>query len=129
MRVAPLWALALAVLPLALAGCGEPGVVPDQDAEGRYVVRLTADNRFVPMDIRVPAGATVLWVVEGGFHDVSADDGSFTSAKGRPLDSQGFPTLMGPGETFEHTFTGEGKWIYWCHTHHEDGMKGIVRVG
>src|SRR5688572_17660959 len=64
-----------------LAGCtATDGVVPEQDAEGRYVIRLTADDRFDPAEARVPKGATVAWVVDGGRHDVNADDGSFSSA-------------------------------------------------
>lgn len=126
----PAVVLLLCLGPAALlAGCSaDDAVVPDQDSEGRYVIHLTADNRFVPAEARVPAGATVAWVVDGGAHDVSADDGSFSSADGRPVDAQGFPTLLQPGETYTHTFNETGKWVYWCHTHHEFGMKGVLTV-
>lgn len=122
--------LALAVLlALSVAGCaGKAGTVPGQDAEGRYVIHLTAANRFEPADARVPAGATVVWVVDGGHHDVNADDGTFSSNDGRPLDERGYPTLMGPGETFQFTFNQTGTWPYWCHTHHEMDMRGTLRV-
>lgn len=118
-----------ALLAIALAGCSEEtGTVPAQDDDGRYVVHLTAENRFEPAHARVPAGATVAWVVDGGAHDVSADDGSFSSAEGRPEDEQGFPTLLQPGETFTHTFPEAGTWTYWCHTHHEMDMQGTITV-
>ena len=119
----------IALVGLFLAGCGEPGEVPAQDAEGRYVIHLTASNTFDPKDARVPVGATVVWVVDAGAHDVNADDGTFSSNVGRPTDANGHPALLMAGEEFTHTFDAKGTWHYWCHTHHELDMEGTLRVG
>jgi plastocyanin len=119
----------LLATPLLLAGCSHSGaVVPDQDAEGRYVIHLTAANRFEPAKARVPVGATVAWVVDGGAHDVNADDGSFSSADRNRTDAEGYPLLLMPGETWTHTFNETGRFPYWCHTHHEFRMRGLLVV-
>lgn len=121
---------AYALLAFVLAGCARvDSEVPLKDEDGRYVIHLTSANQFEPADARVPIGATVVWIVDDGFHDVNADDGSFSSNTGRPMDELGHPSLMGPGESFSHTFTEKGKWGYWCHTHHEFDMHGVIRVG
>lgn len=119
----------LLLASLALAGCsGDPGVVPDQDDEGRYVIHLTADNRFEPADARVPVGATVAWQVDGGAHDINEEDGAFSSADTGQKDANGYPLLLQPGQNWTHTFTEAGTYTYWCHTHHEYGMKGVLAV-
>ena len=124
------WLAVPLLAALALSGCGDDAaVVPEQDGDGRYVIHLLPDNRFSPDDARVPEGATVVWVVDGGHHDVNAEDDTFSSNRGRPLDDRGYPTLLGPGEEFEHTFNATGTWRYWCHTHHEMDMMGMLRVG
>ena len=122
--------LLLALASWALAGCSaDPYVVPGQDEAGRYVIHLTAANRFDPSHAKVPVGATVAWVVDAGAHDVNADDGSFSSNTGRPLDANGHVALLQAGESFNHTFAEAGSWHYWCHTHHELDMEGTIRVG
>lgn len=123
-----LLALLLAA-PMLLAGCSGPeGVVPDQDAQGRYVIHLTGDNRFDPAEARVPVGATVVWVVDGGAHDVHADDGSFSSDDTGRTDAEGYPLLLQPGDEWTHTFDEAGSFPYWCHTHHEYRMRGKIVV-
>lgn len=110
-------ALAAAALML-LAGCSSPsepsGQEPPKDAQGRYVIELTSDNKVVPSDARVPAGSRVVWKVgAGGFHDVTSDAGApeaFTS------DSQ-YPQKMRGGDEFEFTFTKKGTYPYRCVVH------------
>jgi plastocyanin len=123
-------ALAAAVL---LAGCATPGVVPPRDAAGRYVVRMESSLVFAPAEVRVPVGATVVWVNNGTVaHDVSGYEGDPPRAD-RPeffaADGQGLTRFLAPGESYEHTFTRAGTWTVWCHTHHEERMKGRVHVG
>src|SRR5688572_17202999 len=113
--------LAAALLSLlALAGCSGSGggVVPSQDDEGRYVIHLTSGNRFSPMEAKVPEGATVVWVHDGGApHDVQGDDFSSGRAAG-----------MEEGDEFEHTFEEAGTYHYFCHVHEGSGMKGTIVV-
>lgn len=127
------------LLSLALAGCGEAkasGTVPDQDAAGRYVIEMTSDLTFDPAIAEVPAGATVVWrnVSDATVHDVAGykgdpieEDREVFSSFDQPPDGLGRP--IAPGGNFTYTFEREGDWTIWCHTHHEQGMKGVVRVG
>lgn len=115
----------LAVLAVSLlAGCtsssDDEGDVPQQDAQGRYVIHMTAANRFTPPVAKVPVGATVIWVNDGGVHDVTADDGSWSSDDTKPK--------LSPGQTYEHTFTEGGKVEYFCALHKSSGMKGTLVV-
>lgn len=114
-------------LSLTLAGCGgapEP-VVPEQDAEGRYVIHLNAANRFVPAFAKVPVGATVLWVNDGGVHDVTADDDSWSSDDAAPA---GLGQKIGAGQSYQHTFTAAGEVAYHCALHRSSGMTGKLIV-
>ena len=131
--------MALVALLVALAGCGsptDPGEVPPQDDEGRYVISMTSDLKFEPARAQVPAGATVVWrnVSEAVVHDVAGYKGDpieedreeFSSFRQAP---EGLGRPIAPGEEFSYTFTEDGPWTTWCHTHHEQDMKGVVLVG
>lgn len=79
------------------------------------------DNRFVPQEVRIDPGDSVVWTNQGArIHDVRSDDGAFRSGD------------MEPGDTFSHTFTEEGYYYYHC-TYHgaagRVGMWGVVIVG
>jgi plastocyanin len=115
-----LLAASLLVL-LALAGCsgsGGDGTEPRQDGEGRYVIEMTAGNRFSPAIAKVPVGATVVWVHEGGApHDVQGD--GFSS---------GPAADMTEGDEYEHTFDEAGSYEYHCDVHEGSGMKGTIVV-
>lgn len=106
---------------LVLAGCsgsGGEGTVPPQDDEGRYIIRLTSANQFSPETAKVPVGATVRWVHDGGApHDVQGD--GFSS---------GVTGGMDEGDTFDHEFTEAGTYRYECAVHAGAGMTGTVIV-
>lgn len=117
-------ALMVSLAAFMLAGCtgptdgGDGFTVPEQDDQGRYVIKVggSAGNKFVPAKAEVPVGATVVWINEGGVHNVKADDGSF----GNDVD---------PGDwSFPRTFDVEGDFGYFCEPHKSSGMTGIVRV-
>ena len=125
---------------LLLAGCSTPdvtpGVVPPTDEQGRYVIAMTSDLAFDPEVAEVPVGATVVWRNDsnGTVHDVAGyegdpikEDREAFSSFDPPPDGLGRAIL--PGESFTYTFPEAGDWTIWCHTHHEEGMKGVVRVG
>lgn len=118
----------LLAVGLLLAGCTSSAgpVEPSMDDEGRYVIHMTAANRFTPMDAKVPAGATVVWVVDGGVHDVTAHDGSWSSDS---TTNGGLGKKMGKGDEFVRTFADAGAVDYHCELHASVGMKGTLHVG
>lgn len=117
--------VALLLSSLLLAGCSGPGgsgsgQAPQQDSEGRYVIHMTAGNKFSPANAQVPVNATVVWEHDGGApHDVQAEDGSFSSGKAGGLTS---------GMEWERTFTEPGTYEYSCHVHKGSGMTGTLTV-
>jgi plastocyanin len=70
--------------------------------------------KFEPKVLTVVAGATVVWMNEGGRHTVEADDGSFKS------------DTLTDGKTFEHTFSKPGSYAYHCSFHGESGGKDMA---
>ena len=119
-----------------LAGCSQddPGTTPPMDDQGRYVIAMTSALTFEPARAKVPAGATVVWINNASVpHDVAGYEGDpiksdFTefSSSDPPPDGRG--ALIPPGGEYTHTFAKKGPWTIWCHTHHEERMKGIVTV-
>ena len=106
---------------LALAGCSgsaDDGTVPPQDSEGRYVIHMTSSNRFTPALAKVPVGATVVWIHDGGApHDVQGDGFSSGPAGG-----------LREGDEYEFTFDEAGTFEYHCIIHQGSGMKGKIVV-
>ncbi|MGH8473590.1 MAG: CSLREA domain-containing protein, partial [Gammaproteobacteria bacterium] len=102
-------------LVLLLLGAGTP--TPAAVVE----VRLE-DFRFVPNDVTIQRGDTVRWSNQMGFHDVRADDGSFSRL---PANEPW---------TFERTFTQAGEVFVHCTVHSVPGrdidsfMNGRINV-
>jgi CSLREA domain-containing protein len=87
------------------------------------VVEVRLENfRFVPNDVTIQPGDTVRWTNQMGFHDVRADDGSFS----RPPENAPW--------TFERTFTQGGEVFVHCSVHSVPGadinsaMNGRINV-
>jgi len=82
-------------------------------------------NSFSPASVTINVGENVTWTRVNGFHNVSADDGSFRL--GEPPDGA-------PGSswgTASHTFTQAGTFRYYCEIHGAPngvGMAGVVIV-
>lgn len=77
-------------------------------------------NTFSPSDLTVNVGDTVKWANKGGFHNVVADDASFTSG-----DPSAEPWV------YDHVFLAEGDNPYHCVVHGGSGgvgMSGVVHV-
>ena len=80
------------------------------------------NNYFSPADLTIQVGDTVRWINGidgGGIHNVIADDSSFTS--GPPA----FPWI------YDHVFTSEGIFPYYCSVHGGPGgvgMSGVITV-
>lgn len=120
-----LLAVALLLL-LALAGCSGSGPqTPSMDAEGNYVIHLTAGNKFSPMLAKVPVNSTVVWVNDGGVHDVTAHDGAWSSDD---VTAPGLGHKMQKGDRYVRTFTEAGDVDYHCVIHASTGMTGTLTV-
>ena len=88
----------------------QPTVVSDAQQVGVEVF----DNDFVPRDMTVKTGATVVWTFTGDLpHNVTDDRGAFAS------DTQV------DGE-YDRTFEAAGIFYYYCTIHH--GMQGTLTV-
>ena len=70
-------------------------------------------NVFTPRSLTINAGDTVTFVNGGGFHNVVADDNSFTS--GAPSDTW----------TFTQPFPNAGTFPYYCQIHGGPGGVGM----
>lgn len=128
--------LATVLVATVLAGCGEPsgGVAPPRDSQGRYIVGMTSNLTFDPAEVRIPVGATLVWRNNATMpHDVAAyrgdpiesDYSEFSSTDPPPV---GLGRLIEPGNEYAYMFAQKGTWTIWCHTHHEERMKGVVHV-
>lgn len=108
--------LALLLIPLfALTGVAAGAEIED-GATNVLVVNL----RFLPRDVTIDQGETVTWINNSTYHNVVANDGSFTSGEPAP----------GPW-TFQHTFDTPGTYPYYCVLHGNaggGGMAGTVTV-
>ncbi len=67
------------------------------------------NNVFIPNAVSINVGDTVRFINDQGFHDVTADDNSFS----RPT--------AGPGWVFERTFTAAGVVPVYCRAHSVPG--------
>jgi plastocyanin len=79
--------------------------------------------RFIPNDLTIEVGDTVRWTNNQGFHDVVADDNSFSSGA---ASSAAF--------VFERTFNSVEEILYYCSVHSQpgrdidDNMNGKITV-
>lgn len=126
-----------------LLGLGLLAVAPaGVQAAGKTVevhLMMSADGArayFDPAGIHIQAGDTVRWVQVANYHSVTAYDPSNDNHERRipdrakPWDSD---ILLGEypaaGSTFEHRFTVEGVYDYYCKPHEAAGMVGRIVVG
>jgi plastocyanin len=80
-----------------------------------------SEFEFTPEVVTIDVGDTVQWDNAGGFHNVVADDSSFTS---------GDPD--GSAWTFSAPFDTPGTYRYYCVVHGlpgGEGMAGVIFVG
>ncbi len=96
----------LATLLAAAAIAGAGGASHSARRQGA-AARVTIDNfTFTPATITVSPGTTVTWINRDDMpHTVVASDRSFGSGA---LDTD---------ESFSHTFTGPGTFVYFCSIH------------
>lgn len=91
----------------------------NQNKPNEVVIELTKDNQFVPKELKIEIGTTVIWKNRSGHHNVIADDSGFES-----------PEFDAGGE-FKRTFDKAGTYKYFCAFHGgPDGerMSGVIIV-
>jgi plastocyanin len=104
--------------------------------EVRLLQTRDGNAYFDPAGIHIAPGDTVRWVQISGFHSITAyhprnDNHELRIPESaEPWDSDilqaQFPK---PGATFEHVFTVQGVYDYFCKPHEMAGMVGRVVVG
>jgi plastocyanin len=98
---------------MALAAC--PALAANHNVG---MVSLATGPAFSPATIIVPQGDSVSWTNNGGFHDVTFEDGLF---KQPPVPSTAIWTVT-------RTFDTAGTFRYYCSVHQSLGMTGTVVV-
>jgi len=86
---------------------------------------------FAPQTLTIAPGDTVVFVNKGGFHNVVADDSSFTCSAGCKGDSKGDTGAPSSANwTFNLTFPNPGAVGYYCLIHGApgQGMYGTILV-
>jgi len=90
------------------------------NAADNLTVSVSASNfQFTPAVTTITAGTTVSWTNAGGFHNVVADDNSFTSG------------AAATQFTFQRQFSTPGTYAYYCVVHGAPGgsaMSGRIIV-
>jgi plastocyanin len=87
-----------------------------------------SSNRFSPAQLTINVGDTVTFTNAGGFHNASADDGSFRCAQG--CDGVGNGNGNPSNNTWSATvsFDAPGVHPYRCEVHGDMGMTGTITV-
>lgn len=104
-----------------------PDTTKIQIVEGSSLATNT--RNYVPKDTRAVLELTnkVIWTNnDSTFHTVTTDDGYEDQINGKFDSNVQMETLIGPGKTFQFTFTAEGEYAYHCEPHPH--MKGKVAV-
>lgn len=110
---APLAALSLVIL---LVACGSSS--PTDPLSGTIEVELR-EASFSRPDLTIEVGSTIRWVNQGNVTHTITPDGHGEWQR---------QELSQADEVFEHTFTSEGTFDYFCEPHQAVGMTGTIRV-
>jgi plastocyanin len=100
------------------------------DAEA--AVRMTNSLRYVPDEVTIRAGQTVVWTnTSSMFHTVTNDPALAKDRRHAQLPAEAQPFNSGniaPGDVFQHTFEVPGTYVYFCIPHEAVGMVGKIAV-
>ena len=95
-------------------------------------VRMTNSLKYVPEDVTISAGQTVVWTnTSSTFHTVTNDPALAKDRRHAQLPPEAQPFDSGniaPGEVFQHTFEVPGTYVYFCIPHETMGMIGKITV-
>jgi len=121
--------LSVRMIVFAMTACLTLGLVT-AFAQTTHNVSMTGDLVFVPDELSIAAGDTVLWTntSPGNIpHTATADSRADRRAG---FNSGSLPSSwLRPGDTFEFTFTSAGTFPYHCNIHDDLGMVGTITVG
>jgi plastocyanin len=105
---------------------------PSGGPAGASVIKMTSALKYDPAEIVITAGETVHWKnVSIMTHTVTADPaiakrpGDVSLPPGAEPFNSG---RIGPGGSFDHTFSVPGTYKYFCIPHEAMGMVGTVVV-
>jgi plastocyanin len=116
------------LLALAVVSCGKVRTPTESGTAGFSIT--ASDFMFSPANITVPSGSAVTWRNGGGFHNVTADDGSFQCSNGcNDQDGNGAPSSN--SWSFSRTLTTPGVFHFHCAVHGAAGgvgMSGTITV-
>lgn len=96
-----------------------PGLIVEAGSTGeeRTITVHELNYAFLPLQMTIPTGTTVIWVNdEQPKHTATADDGLFDS---------GDQSL---GDTYSYTFTEPGTYPYFCRYHGDVGVVGMAGI-
>lgn len=102
-----------------------PGAANDADCGIAFDHRVeVTSNEFIPADLTINIGETVLWENVNGSHNVDGRQSTYPDNPGSFYSGSAAPA---PWE-FTHTFTTEGTYDYECTPHAVIGMVGTITV-
>lgn len=88
---------------------------------------------FIKDRVRIEAGDTITWELQSGGHTATAYHPDIHNVFPQRIPDGAVPfdsvQLFNKGDTFEHIFTVEGVYNYYCRPHEGQGMVGIIVVG
>lgn len=129
-----------AASPLLACGVGEGNRTssPSGSSTAAGVVTVRMGGRsgelvFSPDRVRIQPGESVEWVVESAGHSATAyhpdNHTAYRSRIPEAAESWDSGLLANKGDRFQHTFTVEGVYHYYCIPHEGAGMVGAIVVG
>jgi len=90
-------------------------------AQKSFNVSVTS-YQYSPKEFTITAGDTVIWVNQGGFHNVDGQKSVFSS------NPESFGNNLGSGWTYKFVFKTAGVYNYQCDPHVGLGMVGKITV-
>ena len=105
-------------------------VIISSEADTHYI--NTGNYYYSPSNTTIALNDTVIWINDGGYHNVNFDFSSITGESyGNPVSIPTSAAVFGPGNTiYTHVFTVAGDYTYDCSigSHAANGMVGFISL-